>query len=121
MVVVRQRTSVTVRPRVFSEKEKARAIEFAQALAERRYADAHVMLAEPLASGLREDELRRQFEYVVPTDWGEVDPIELFENDSMPYVYVVLGGAVYSEALVVEEFETRDDEILIARFELGRL
>ena len=64
--------------------------------------------------------LREQFERMIPLDWGPVDPIELEDRDEWPFVYVVLGGDVYSEAIIIESFTLEDGQARIDAVEFGR-
>jgi hypothetical protein len=91
---------------MFNEEQKTLALEFARSLARRNYEQAYGMLSSRLQSQLSLYELREQFESMIPLDWGEVDPIDLEENpawDEM-FLYVVLGGSVYSEAVIIDSF-----------------
>ena len=59
---------------------------------------------------------------MIPPDFGEVNSIELLENpawDEM-FVYVVVGGPVYSEAVMLEAFTSEDGALKIDRFQFGR-
>ncbi len=65
--------------------------------------------------------LRAKFEYMIPLDWSVVDPIEIYaENDGWPFIYIVLGGDIYSEAIIVYSFVVEDGLHKIDRFEFGR-
>ncbi len=64
--------------------------------------------------------LGAEFEIIVPLDWGEVTPITLEENDAFPFVYVVLGGDMYSEAIIIDSFVTENGQTKIGNFEFGR-
>jgi len=107
---------------MFDQKQKTLALEFARSLSKRDYGQAYNMLSLNAQSQLTEDALREQFESMIPLDWGDVDPIELEENPAWDevFLYVVLGGEVYSEAIIVNSF-TSDNEILkIDSFQFGR-
>jgi len=93
---------------------------FAQKLADRDYQAALELCSEELKSGMNESSLGEKFEAIVPLDWGEVNPIRLEENDAFPFVYITLGGAVFSEAIIVHLFATEHGQTKIASFELGR-
>jgi hypothetical protein len=49
-----------------------------------------------------------------------VNPIELEKRDEWPFVYVVLGGDVYSEAIIIESFTLEDGQARIDAVEFGR-
>lgn len=95
------------------EKEtpsEALAIEFVRELTRREYVAAYGMTSSEFKSESSCEELQKDFESIVPTDWGSIDPIEIVtmmddwpgkrEND-INWVYVGIGGEVYSEAVVV--------------------
>jgi cell filamentation protein len=42
------------------------------------------------------------------------------ENDGWPFIYIVLGGDIYSEAIIVYSFVVEDGLHKIDRFEFGR-
>jgi hypothetical protein len=86
------------------------ALEFACALARRDYRTAYDMSSSEFQAKLSCEEMQQAFESIVPNDWGTVDPIEIGTTmDDWParratdagWVYVGLGGTVYSEGLVV--------------------
>jgi hypothetical protein len=81
---------------------------------------ALALCSDDLNSKLIEREPGEEFEAIVPLDWGEIDPIEREENPALPFVYITLGGDVYSEAIIVHSFVTENGQIKIAGFELGR-
>ena len=49
-----------------------------------------------------------------------VEPLELEESQDWDFVYVVLGGDTYSEAIFIPVFTIEAGQIKIAEFELGR-
>lgn len=85
------------------------AVEFARALLARDYASAHAMLTPAYQLVLPSDELRASFEDIVPPDWadGTVEHGQTMtewpgkQPQDMAWVYVVIGGDVYSEAVTV--------------------
>ena len=81
-----------------NEAHQSLALEFARALSERRYVEAHAMCTRDLRSK------------VSLVDIGELSP---------PYLYVSLGGEVYSEAISIY-FSDVDGNLQVDRFELGR-
>jgi hypothetical protein len=105
---------------MFDENQKTTALLFAQKLVDRDYQAAHELCSEELKSGMNARGLGEEFEAIVPLDWGKIDPIGLEENDAFPFVYITLGGDVYSEAIIVHSFTTENGQTRIAGFELGR-
>ena len=106
----------------FDSEQKALALEFARALAGRAYSRAHGMLSANAREEWSEGALREQFETMIPLDWGEVNPIALEENPAWDglFVYVVLGGGVYSEAVIVSAFVSETGMAKIEQFQFGR-
>ena len=105
---------------MFDQNQKTTAVVFAQKLADRDYQAALELCSEELKPSMNENSLGEEFEAIVPLDWGEVDSIRLEENDAFPFVYITLGGDVFSEAIIVHSFATENGQTKIARFELGR-
>ncbi len=107
---------------MFDQSQKELALTFARTLAARDYEQAYSMLSAAAKSRITLDRLREEFESMIPVDWGDVDPIALVENpawDAM-FLYVVLGGEVYSEAVIVESFTSEHGRLTIESFQLGR-
>ena len=107
---------------MFDQAEKSLALEFAHSLAQRDYAQAYSMLSENAQSQMTEDIMHEQFEAMIPLDWGDVNPIQLEENpawDKM-FVYVVIGGPVYSEAIIISSFTSEAGKPKVETFEFGR-
>jgi hypothetical protein len=107
---------------MFDQAQKALALDFARALAAKDHARAHGVLSVAARSRTTVDALQADFEAMIPTDFGEINSIELLENpawDGM-FVYVVLGGPVYSEAVMVKAFTSEDGAPKIDRFQFGR-
>ena len=104
-----------------NEARQSLALEFARALSERRYAAAHAMCTPGLRSRVSVEKMRSDFEAIIPLDWGPVAPIELVDigAGSLPYLYVSLGGDVYSEAITVYLADV-DGNLQVDSFELGR-
>lgn len=102
-------------------EQKSAAIEFARALSKREYGAAHAMFSRELRSRVSVDRLREEFEAMIPLDWGVVDPIELEESGDYPFVYVVLGGDVYSEAIIIDTFCKENNEVRVGKYQFGRL
>ena len=107
---------------MFTPDQKALALDFARALAARDYARAHAMLGTAARARLPESAMREQFEAMIPLDWGEVAPIELLSDPMVEsvLVYVVLGGPVYSEAIVISSFVEEHGEPKIDECAFGR-
>jgi hypothetical protein len=105
---------------MFDKNQKTTAVQFAQKLADRDYQAAHELCSEALKSGMNSSQLGEEFETVVPLDWGAIDSVELEDNDAFPFVYITLGGDVFSEAIIVHAFATENGQTKIAGFELGR-
>ena len=103
------------------EAHQSLALEFARALSERRYAAAHAMCTPDLRSKVSVEKMRSDFEAMIPLDWGPVAPIELVNigEVSLPYLYVSLGGEVYSEAITIYLADV-DGSLQVDSFELGR-
>jgi len=104
----------------FTPEQKNAALSFARYLAKRDYTSALALCSEDIASRTDAEALADDFESVVPPDWGEIDPIEAVENEALPFLYVVLGGDVISEAIVIDSFVIEDGQTRIASFQLGR-
>jgi hypothetical protein len=107
---------------MFDQAQKTLALTFAHALAARDYEQAYGMLSEGAQSRITRDALREEFEAMIPPDWGDVSPIALQENpawDEM-FLYVVLGGPVYSEAVIVDAMTSEHGTPKVERFQFGR-
>ena len=107
---------------MFDREQKTLALHFARSLAERNYEYAYSLLSSNTQSNLSLDAMRDQFESIIPLDWGEVGPIELEENHAWEemFVYVVLGGDTYSEAIIIDSFETNGAILKVNSFQFGR-
>lgn len=105
---------------MFDPTQKTLALDFAHALVRRDYPAAHAMCSRRLQARLDVATLREQFERMIPLDWGQVDPIKLEESDEWPFVYVVLGGDGYSEAIFIASFTLEDGQARIDAVEFGR-
>ena len=74
------------------------------------------------------EQMREQLETIIPLDWGPVEPIEVGEtmnnwhgkeSSDLGWIYVSLGGDVYSEAVTV--IITREEgDLKIREVEFGR-
>jgi len=85
------------------------ALQFAQALAERDYDAAYALTSREYRSQTSLEQMQADFETIVPLDWGPVEPVEAAmalkiwpgkQANDLGWVYVSIGGEVYSEALV---------------------
>ena len=101
---------------------------FAKALSDRDYATAYSMTSEEFKSQYSMARLQEDFEAVVPTDWGTVGPIGVGEvmqewparrTSDVAWVYVYIGGDVYSEAVSVV-LTTESGALKIREVEYGR-
>ena len=107
---------------MFDQTKKTLALQFAGSLAARDYANAYRMLSRNAQSRMTLNEMREQYEALIPSDWGDVNPIKLEENpawDDM-FLYVVLGGPEYSEAIIISTFSTEEGKVKLETFEFGR-
>jgi hypothetical protein len=86
------------------------ALEFVKALAAREYPKAYAMTSQGYQQKNTVEQLRTGFEAIVPTDWGDMGPIEVGhtmtswpgkQSADLDWAYVSIGGAVYSEAVTV--------------------
>jgi hypothetical protein len=84
------------------------------------YNIAYSMCSKFLQSITSIDTMKKDFEQIIPTDWGKVDPIEIIDHDQFPFIYIALGGEVYSEAIIISSFILEDNEIKIHGYEFGR-
>jgi hypothetical protein len=107
---------------MFDQVQKDLALSFARALAAKDFARANGMLSAAARSQTAPDTLQSDWEAMIPPEFGRIHPIELFENPAFDelFVYVVLGGEVYSEAIMVEAFVSEDGAPKIDRFQFGR-
>ena len=104
----------------FDQHQKTTSLLFARALADRDYAAPHTICSSEYRSRFDADFLAREIEEFVPHDLGEIDPIELVEYGGFPFIYIHLGGDVYSEAIVINSFVNENGQLKIASFEFGR-
>ena len=107
---------------------EALALEFARVLARRDYRAAYNMTSSEFKSKFSCEEMQNDFESIIPTDWGPVDPIEIGTTmDDWPgkrandieWIYVGIGGDMYSEAIVVVMTE-KDGGLSVRDVEWGR-
>ena len=107
---------------MFDQTQKDLALSFARTLASKDYDQAYSMLSQGARSRIAREALRADFEAMIPPEFGEVTSIELLELPEAAdlFVYVALGGEVYSEAVIVEGFKAEDGTPRIDRFQFGR-
>ena len=105
---------------MYNSAQKSLAIEFARALSKREYNEAHAMCSQELRTQINVDRLREEFEDMTPLDWGVIDPIELDESGDYPFVYVLLGGDMYSEAIIIDSFSIENNQVKVGRYKFGR-
>lgn len=107
---------------MFDQSQKTLAVTFARTLAAKDYEQAYGMLSQGARSRITREALRADFEAMIPPEFGEVNLIELLELPEAAelFVYVALGGEVYSEAVMVEAFTAEDGAPKIDRFQFGR-
>jgi hypothetical protein len=102
--------------------------DFATALARRDYTAAYGMTSSEYQATTSLTGMRAAFEAIVPTDWPTVGPVAVtYTMETWPdkrpsdvgWVYVNIGGDVYSEGVTV--IVTREaDALLIRSVEFGR-
>ena len=73
---------------MLQQSHKNLSLNFAYSLSNRDYDTAYSMCSPNLKSKISVKEIQEQFEIMIPLDWGDIDPIELEENDSFPFIYV---------------------------------
>lgn len=107
---------------------KDTALKFSNLMSSRNYSDAYEMTSKKFKNNFSATELQENFEDMIPSDWGEVSPIEVGEtmmewpakeSSDIAWVYVILGGDVYSEALTLI-LTSEEDSIKIREIEFGR-
>jgi hypothetical protein len=107
---------------------KSVALGFAEALARRDYPAAWAMTSKQYQAVTTMEAMQVLFEAIVPTDWRSVGPIEIGttleswpgqESGDLGWVYVSIGGDVYSEAVTVV-VALEDGESRIRTVEFGR-
>lgn len=104
------------------------AMQFAKLLANRNYSDAYEMTTQEYRKKNSLEQIQEHFEALIPMDWGAIDPIEVGEtmNDwrgkeatDVGWIYVSLGGDVYSEAVTVIIAEEKG-ALKVREVEFGR-
>ena len=66
--------------------------------------------------------MQERFELMIPLDFGDVAPIEIVSDPSWDamFVYVSLGGPIYSEAIIVSAFAEENGRQTVDAVEFGR-
>ena len=86
------------------------ALKFTKTLTDRDYSTAYAMTSSEYRNRANLDQMKAEFEAIVPPDWGTMGPIEIGETlkdwpgkqpSDLGWVYVSIGGDVYSEAVTV--------------------
>ena len=104
------------------------ALAFTRALASRYYPAAYAMTSKQYRQDTSLEAMASAFEAIVPTDWGTADPIDVgLTMEDWPgklapdvgWVYVGIGGDVYSEAVTVV-ITLEDEELRVRTVEFGR-
>jgi hypothetical protein len=107
---------------------QAAALSFTRHLVDRAYDQAYAMTTATYRAGVTLERMKEDFEAMIPLDWGAADPIETVQTmDDWPdkrasdrlWVYVSIGGDVYSEGLVAV-VACEEDEPRIRAVEFGR-
>jgi hypothetical protein len=92
-------------------------LKFASALAGRDYSTAYAMTSSDYQRSTTLDEMRAAFEAIVPPEWQTVGPVEVAhvmetwpakQPSDVGWVYLSIGGDVYSEAVTVVVTEEAD-------------
>jgi hypothetical protein len=104
------------------------ALAFTKALAARDYEAAYALTSRAYRDGTSLKAMAAAFEAIVPLDWGTVGPIEVGETmgdwpgrepSDEGWVYVSVGGDVYSEAVII--VVTREEgQLRVRTVEFGR-
>lgn len=104
------------------------ALEFTRTLASREYDRAYMMTSGQYRRQYSMEQLRADFEAILPVDWGTPGPIEVAHTmTSWPgrqaadlgWAYVSIGGDVYSEAVTVV-VTSEDGVARVREIEFGR-
>lgn len=95
---------------MFNSIEKALALEFAHNLVGGGYNRAYAMLSQNLQAQMTVENLQTNFLDMISPDFGSVDLIELDESQNWDFLYVVLGGDTYSEAIFIHAWVIEDNK-----------
>jgi hypothetical protein len=89
---------------------QAVAMKFTEALTDRDYSGAYILLSTEYQNSMNADQLKEEFEKIVPPDWGDTGHIHIGtilddwpdkQPSDLGWVYVSIGGDVYSEGLTL--------------------
>jgi hypothetical protein len=107
---------------MFTDTQNNLALDFAKKLVNRNYSAAHDLLSHERKLSCAITDLQSMFEAMISLDWGEVNPLELHTDPLFAemFIYVVLGGDGYSEAIFIYSFTTENKQDKINVFEFGR-
>jgi hypothetical protein len=103
-------------------------LKFANALAGRDYSTAYVMTSSDYQRRTTLDEMRAAFETIIPREWQTVGPVEIGhvmetwptkQPSDVGWVYISIGGDVYSEAVTVV-VTGEADTLKVRTVEFGR-
>jgi len=101
---------------------------FARDLVDRNYLKAYARTSKKYQANTSPDNLKTAFEEIVPLDWGTTCPVEVGsalldwpnqQPGEILWVYVTIGGDVYSEAISVI-FSKESNSFKINSVEFGR-
>ena len=115
-------------PQAKSRDFKGVALQFTKTLTDRDYSKAYSMMSTEYQNRANVDQMKAEFEAIVPSDWGNMGPIEIGATledwpDKQPsdfgWVYVSIGGDVYSEGVTVV-IMSENGEAKIRKVEFGR-
>ena len=108
---------------MFNSVQKSLALQFTHHLVNGNYNDAYGMLSQNLQSEISIENLQADFERMIDAEWGKVDPIEILDDENdydYDFIYIVLGGEIYSEAICIDSFVVEAGDYKIDSFEFGR-
>jgi hypothetical protein len=59
---------------------------------------------------------------MIPADWGETEPVEVFKNTDleMPFVSVSISGTSYSQTVIMHQFTLENGVWYVEKVEFGR-
>lgn len=100
--------------------QKTIALEFAKNLVDENYHLAYAILSKNLQAQMTVENLQTNFKEMINPDFGSVDLIELDESQNWDFLYVVLGGDIYSEAIFIHSWVIEDNQPKIDNFDFGR-
>ena len=104
------------------------ALKFVEMLAARDYTTAYAMTSNEYQKQTSIEQMKSEFETIVPVDWGTIGPIEAMpilkewpdkQSSDLGIVYVSIGGDYYSEAVIVT-VSLENGGLRISNVEFGR-